>query len=97
MLIDFRNLLGNSAEDVERGEVERESCHIMCEVNSLFFSRETLNKKEIFRVAFNSISGPDPKVVFVEKEKAEKFYDYVISLWASKEILKIDATAYGCL
>ena len=99
MFINFVNMCsGNVVEAVETPE-KRFSCNILCEVEALSLHEIDIRKTDFaWMVKVVSKVGADPKVHFIEREKAQAFYDVVRNaMTANDDFLTIDVLEHGAI
>lgn len=83
MLINFKNLLGIDLSDFLKGKESRESLHILCKVKAVSLIQSEVNDTAFWMVRLDSEVGMDPKIHFLDNEKANKFYDVMCELLTS--------------
>lgn len=100
MYINFINLCGNNAEEVMSGDSKRESCYILCEINSFWLRKEKsdVNGDEYWIISVGAQSGPDPKIHFQKEETALAFYNFLMAdVTSDSDVVTIDVLEFGAV
>jgi hypothetical protein len=100
MWINFLNLNGGNIDDFLKGDEPRESCHILCEPESLMLRVTEFRNIQCWIVSVVTAAGPDPKLHFTDEAKARECYAYLASLIPGKDAnfyIEVDALAQGGL
>src|SRR5277367_5174009 len=98
MWINFKNLLSEDLEEVVSAEKIRINGHIMStNPNEITFQELRINKiTPVYVVAFRTESANDPKLQFLDKDKAEAYYAKLCNLVIHPvDYIEIDAIAEG--
>lgn len=98
MLVNFKNVNMGDIDEFVNGDEERKSGHIACQVRSIFIRPTKFGKQDGFLVFMDSNSGPDPRLHFLDKEKAEAAYQTLVTHLADDvTYFEMDALVAGAL
>lgn len=99
MLVNFKNLNFSDIDNFVSKEIVRSSGHMMVQLLGLFIQEEifsTYNGYLIVCCCGDNI--PNPKIHFFEKDKANKFYDFLTSSMSDNSTYcEVDVLEFGAI
>ena len=100
MWFNFKNLLMTDIEDVISGEKTRVGGHMLSkDPVEVYFRESRINKMtKFYCVTFRTDDANDPKLHFMEQDKAEAFYKKLCDLVINPvNYIEIDVLAEGAV